>query len=378
MAFTEYYVDAASSGGDGTTNATSGPHAAWATLSAAVTAIGAGPASVPTRINVKAGTYASGSSTLTFNTSGAAAAPVWWRGYKASIGDQDANNLAVAGTDIPSITFTTGAFSVTGNRQIFSNLDISGATIGSLLGVSGLSCWCYRLRAKNTAANSSSRAALFNGNTPYVVACNFNATATASSAVLISGTANVMVGCIITGGIIGVSVSSSPCSLRFCVIDSPAGDAISVATAVGLYCSNCSIYAPGGHGIVLVSTLAQGSIENCYFENVNRAGKIAINNNSGAASDLLHVLNNVYYNCTTPTSGLGDWPLIFDQGTLGSAGFVAPGSQNFALNSSAQGLAFPGKFENTSVYTGSLSNGAVQPAAGAGGVGSLVGGGLVK
>src|SRR3954470_24403874 len=108
MAWTERYIDSASSGGDGTTNATSGANAAWASFSAAITGIGAGPASVPTRINVKAGTYPSAGSILTFNTAGATTAPVWWRGYKTTPGDQDSNNVAVSGTDIPAVTFTTG------------------------------------------------------------------------------------------------------------------------------------------------------------------------------------------------------------------------------------------------------------------------------
>jgi hypothetical protein len=45
---------------------------------------------------------------------------------------------------------------------------------------------------------------------------------------------------------------------------------------------------------------------------------------------------------------------------LASQGFVAPTSQNFAVNAVAQGIAYPGGFEDTTVYTGYLDVGAVQ------------------
>jgi hypothetical protein len=117
MAYVERYMDASSSGGDGTTSATGGANAAWADFGAAISGVGAGPAASPTRINIKAGTYANTTTGRAFNTAGAAAFPVWWRGYKTTIGDQDANNVAVAGTDIPLVTFTTGQVTVTASTR---------------------------------------------------------------------------------------------------------------------------------------------------------------------------------------------------------------------------------------------------------------------
>src|SRR5262249_38755048 len=77
-------------------------------------ALNTGTVTQSTRINVKAGTYANTTTNRTFAQGGAATTPLLWRGYKTSIGDQAENNVAVAGTDIPTWTFTTGQVTVSG------------------------------------------------------------------------------------------------------------------------------------------------------------------------------------------------------------------------------------------------------------------------
>src|SRR4029077_14768464 len=97
-----------------------------------------------------------------------------------------------------------------------------------------------------------------------------------------------------------------------CVFDAPAGDAIQFSTGYAQII-NCSIYAPGGHGINWTGTPAtMCTVANCHFENVNQASKFAITNASGMNTNLIHCINNSYYNCFGTVNGLGDSPLIFD------------------------------------------------------------------
>ncbi len=351
MAWTEKYVSAlASGGGDGSSG---NP---W-TLAEGITNEAAGM-----RLNVLAGTYANTSTTRTFAGAGITTAPIWWRGYKTTIGDQDSNNVAVAGTDIPSFTFTTGQMVVSGAQHIFSSLDINSACVTSGGAVAGnaTSLKLYRVRITNTAANAQARA-LTNtsaGTSLVCVACYFKAT---SSAIIIlpSAASQSFEGCIFTGGTNAFNNGQANNTLINCVFDSQGSDAIAIS-GTNLTVANCSFYAPAGNGINFTTAITAFIINN-YFENVNQALKAAINNTSGTNTNLVTAVSNTYYNCTTNTLGLGDSPLIFDNGTLGSAGFLAPGSQNFALNGVAQKLGFPGKFENTAIYQGYLSNGAVQP-----------------
>jgi hypothetical protein len=330
------------------------------------------------RLNVLAGTYANATTSRTFSTAGTTTAPIWWRGFKTSIGDQDSNNVAVDGTDIPLITFTGSSAQavVSGAHHIFSNLSFSSACTGTggTFNCTGGSSKFYRCRFANTGTGSSSACGLRLGaGNNHVSACSF--APTSSAAGLLNNTSrNVIDGCVFTGGLNGVANVSTQDGgvIAFCVFDSQAGDAITHSVASNLLSViNCSFYSPAGNGINM-TTASVLAVINCYFENVNQASKAAIMNSSGTNSNLITAVANTYYNCTANTSGFGDSPLIFDNGTLGSAGFVAPGSQNFALNASAWDLAFPGKFENTAVYQSGLSNGAAQPSPGGGPFGGFI------
>src|SRR3954447_7437305 len=105
MAWTERYVRSdAAGGGDGTTNTNSGANGAW-TLAEAVANEAAGM-----RINVRAGTYASTTTSRTFAAAGTTTAPIWWRGFNSTPGDIDSDPTLTK----PSLTFTTGQLSITG------------------------------------------------------------------------------------------------------------------------------------------------------------------------------------------------------------------------------------------------------------------------
>lgn len=143
-----------------------------------------------------------------------------------------------------------------------------------------------------------------------------------------------------------------------------AGDSIQMNGGQACTIFGNSIYSPVGNGINFASLSTNGYfVANNYFSTVNQASKAAINNTSGTNTDIIRCIGNAYYNCTANTSGLGDTPLIFDNGSLASEAFIAPSASppNFAVGPVAWNLAFPGAFEGTSTYRGYLAVGAVQP-----------------
>ena len=336
-----------------------------------MTGIGVGPAAVPTRINIKAGTYAQATTNVNWTTAGAAAFPVWWRGYKTTIGDQDANNLAVAGTDIPSIVWTgTGKGDITALHQWFSNIDFTGAPSGYVLAPTATVI--YRCRIRNTSRNAAAIGLnLSNGNTNHsIVGCYISA-GTTSGIIAVNINGGQFIGNYISGGSTGMKVLASPSAYyAFNVIDSPAGDAILLGTTSGGgVITNNSIYGPGGNGINMSAVVGIVVITNNHFENCNGGSKAAINNTTGTASDYIRCINNSYYNNTANISGQGDVPTPWDLGTLGGSGYVNPSAHNFTASTYLKAIAFPGAFETISAFTGYLDEGAVQrvePAAGGG------------
>lgn len=363
MAWTDRYVRAdAAGGGDGTTDAASGANGAW-TLAEGITNEAAGM-----RLNVKAGTYANTTTTRTLAGAGTATAPIWWRGFKATAGDQDTNRAAVAGTDIPLLTYTTGQMVVSGANHILSNLAIMSqcTTANGALSVSGASPIVYGIRAENTAANSNARAiTMTSGATGgIVVASWFKATSSATVASM-GGAGNRVHGCAIVGGNVGLALAAATNSAAFCVVDGSAGDAITVGSSASV--TNCSVYGPGGHGINVTSANSSGChISNCHLGNCNQASKAGIANTSGTDAILVHSVNNSFYNCTSNTSGITESFAIFDKGTLAGSGYTNAAGRDFTASTYLKAIGYPGVIENET-ETGYLDNGALQRQEPAGG-----------
>lgn len=320
-----------------------------------------GTVAVATRVNVKAGVYANTTVARTFGTSGAQAVPLWWRGYKTTPGDQDTNNVAVAGTDIPSFTWTTVGATAAGSHQTWSNIDFTSAsTTAATFNATGFFPRTYRCRFTATGANALSKAYTASNSAAVLVGCYL--TATSSSTVLaFTGNHGTAIGCYIVGGAIGITTASGSTGnvIVHCVIDSPAGDGISIAGSTWVI--NCSLNVLVGNGINLTTVSTSGnSIVNCLFRGNNTASKSAINNTSGTNSNIVQCIGNGYYRWVTNASGITETFAIFDQGTLASDPFTAAGAGDFSVTTIAAAKAVPGPFENTSAFQGYLDLGAVQ------------------
>src|SRR5215204_843904 len=154
-------------------------------------------AGISTRINVKAATYANAAARSS-NHSGTTVFPVCWRGYNTVIGDIDTNTALAK----PLVTFSVGSLSL-GVHNIWQQIDITCAVNGIALTMSTTSK-IIRSVIINTNAGANGRA--LSGTSILAFECYFKATTTATSCIVQSSGITILVGCIVEGGVIGVSI----------------------------------------------------------------------------------------------------------------------------------------------------------------------------
>jgi len=347
MAWTERYVSVAGGGNhDGTTETD-----AW-TLAEAIAA----PYAAGQRINVKAGTYANTTTGRTFNIAGTTTAPIWWRGYNATIGDLDADFA----TAKPAITFTTGLFQVNASYQLFSNLDISGAqtTAAQVRLLTGTNIWMDRCRIECTSANANGRA-FSSENTGCGISRSWIKSTSSADVARFTTNTGAMLGCAVVGGANGLAVSGTGIQHVICFntfIDQGA-DAIDSSQATRLYILNNSIYSPAGQGIDLNTTIPTFAViaNNIFSE----CGTYGINNSTGAnTGNVIRLHNDFYASGTADENGFGDHPSFSGQ-TESSSPFTSATDMTIPNTRNAIANGLPGLFENQT-YTSYLDIGAVQ------------------
>jgi hypothetical protein len=295
--------------------------------------------------------------------SGTTTTLIWWRGYQTIPGDQDTHYLAVASTNIPLISFTSGTITFAGTHTRISNIAFT-ASVNSPATLSQPDIVVYGCQFLCTYESAGGFAVTTSSYTPFVE-CIFSAPVAASEVVHITSGYLCFIGCIINGGSIGITFGASIGIIcNSCIFYGQSGDSISISGGYGCFIANCSFYAPGANGINISGTFGAVIplvIANCYFEAITTVGKAAIMNSSGTNTPLLVPINNAYYNCTANISGVTDSFAIFDQGSLASAGFVSGSTGNFAPATVLQNIGFPGGFETLSAFKGYMTPGAVQP-----------------
>lgn len=358
MAWTERYVSVAGGGAhDGTSEAN-----AW-TLAEAIAGSNAGE-----RMNVIAGTYANTTTDRTFAAGTSAAtttAPKWWRGYKTTIGDMDSAPAAARtpGTDIPEFTWTTGFVSISGVHQTFSNISFTGARTAGQVFISGTFLKFLRCRFEDTAANAGAFAIQFTAatsNGPVFQDCYFKATTTASIIADCNDDVTFRK-CVFEGGGIGVDVAAGLIVIvDQCVFNNLGSDGVNCSGApYSLTVLNSSFYSVGGNGVDFAALpTAYGIVAGSIF---SECGAYGINNSSGANTNIITRVGNLFYSNTSGNeTGFGDSPSFYDQ-TDSASPFTNGGSSDLSLISTSNGKAnaSPGLFENQT-YTSYLDIGAVQ------------------
>jgi len=350
---------------DGTGNRTLKRGGAFASMAifASNSAFQTGTVPVATKLNIKAGTYASTTTARTIALTGTTLLPLWFDGYKTTPGEY--NNVKptttrVAGTDIPHITFTTGQIINTGGFDIWSNIQISSQTTssGGTFSASGAGTsrkLLERMRIINTAANSASVAGRFNASTGHkAVGCYFSANALANC--WNPGIDSVFIGCVFNGGLNGLNVVAQVTAIG-CVFIDQAAAGITVAAATLTAYGN-TFYSPGTNGITITNPVAaSGTYINNLFHSCTTAG---INNTSGTNTADIVRINNSYYNTSTKEVGFGDHP-PFNEITESIDPLVnAPTDMSLVSAASSRINAYPGLYENQS-YTSYGFVGAVLP-----------------
>ena len=345
MAWNEKYCTPTGAGAhDGSSEAN-----AWTLLEAEAGAV-AGD-----RVNVKAGTHALGTTSLTFDVDATTTQPIWWRGYATTIGDLDDDDATAK--PLVEFTGTTARASLSGDHHRFSNLSFKAATTaGACFTVTSaaLASEFGRCRFEATAANSASRAFTDSGRAT-ATRCWFKSTS--SAIVVILGPDARFLGNRVEGGLDGVQAGVSA-TILFNVISGCARYGVD-ASAVDSVIVNNSIYGCTTAGINF-TTLSAAS-PTLVANNVIEGCPEGVRNSSGTATNFIKRLANSYYNCTTANEvGFGDTvdPEIL---TESASPFTAAGSADFTLLSTATSKAsgVPGRFENSS-FTGYLDRGAVQ------------------
>ena len=350
MAWTDRFVASDASGGDGLLITTP-----W-TLAEAIANAAAGM-----RFNVKAGTYANTTTTLTMNVAGTAIAPIMWEGYSVTPGDICGRAGVTANNSLtkPAITFTTGQLIVSGGFQRFAGLNITSAFVGGATGtVSSTSNEkFFRCRITNTGAHANARAITATNNS-YFESCYFSATATAATVCSFGG--GLVVGCVARGGIISYT-STSATDYFGCVADSPTTTGYSTA-AQAVTLTNCSAYG-GTNGALCTSATINLAATNCVFSTCTNG----VNQSAGTNSVNTNVTRCQFYSVTNPIVGVQENATAADdlyvqQGnvTLTADPFVNAAAHDFSLNpaSAARGAGIPGAFENET-YTAVTDAGAV-------------------
>lgn len=332
MAWTERYVRADADGsGDGTTDANTGATGSW-TVAQAQSSYAAGH-----RVNIKAGSY-SVTGGLSWATAGTTTSPVWFRGYKTTIGDMDAagRGTFMSGTEIPAFSLGSNRNVSTANFLHFSNLDFqSSQTSNAVARATGESTIYVRCRAECTAANVNGRAYELSGVDSGIYASSAIATSTASACVVL-GDRGTVINSRITGGIVGYSGSITT-SVIGNVFISQAGDAMTFANFTRCVVVGNMIYSPAGDGW----KFASGTPTHCiiYGNVFSEVGSYGIENGSGTNTAKIQRINNAFY---IPTSGqelgMSDWEQI-GAITLTADPFVNAAAGDFNINATAGGGA---------------------------------------
>lgn len=343
MAWTERYVDASAVGG-GTGTSAADP---WTLPEAASN----GTAGM--RINIKAGTY-SLSAQLTQTANGTASAPIWFRGYKDTIGDLDLKSIGslTDGTDIPLVLNNSQNIIIDGSQTIVSSMvfDSTGSSSRPTVYHRGFYTLFKNVKVKQATNNLSLNC---NGRDfKTYIGCNFVTTGTRSINMFAeTGMTSIHFSdCIfqhegtVSGSWFGAQVGTS--QFTNCIFKNlPNG--ISASVGQSFHINSCTFVDITDDAIRVGSQLNSSSISNSYFANI---GGYAVGATSATAQGLFCIYNNVYQNCAGELESITE-NLQFDAGNDSSDLFVDSASSNYALQKSSAGYS-RGRHEPTGGYWG--------------------------
>lgn len=314
MALTEKYVSTTGGGAhDGSSEANA---FTWAEM---ITDINAG-SKAGNRYNVKAdATYSRTTTIDSLTAGGTSTSPVIIRGYASTIGDgylgRTNGNGPLVVTNMPSISYSTGAFSVSASFIVIESLFVTGSRNGSTFSMAAadiVAHWCYTLNAA-AGANGVCSAVT---NRAFIIDCDFvlgNGGNAGLAAISVSSVPRI-IGCRISSTAIGISSSGIGLVVSSNTIYDCATIGISLTGVNAYTIISCNtITACGGDGIDIVTGTAVTHIiaNNIITDN----GGYGIDFNSAAVASVL--ANNRYRDNTSGNINLGtDWVTATNWGAV--------------------------------------------------------------
>lgn len=294
-----------------------------------------------TQINIKQATYASTTTARTFNNTGAATAMLIWSGYNTTTGDCDTNFTLTH----PTMSWTTGLLTISGVKQVFRNINFTGARTASAQSVVSAEVYFRRCRFENTAANVNGISLSVQSTTgPVFSECQIKATSTAST-VIDASVGGLWHKCIIEGGGIGLTMTSSQVDVSHCIfVNGSHGINQGVQRSNFQYCT----FVCTGDGVhyTATPTTGQSFIRKCLFANC----AWGINNAGGTNTQIIAIEDCDFYNCSS-----GNINSLTDSyqynGLTESTNPLVNGSTDPTLTATATGAAVASAFEAHS-YTG--------------------------
>ena len=337
MAWTERYVDASASGGG---NGTS-PSDPW-TLSEAITNGTGGM-----RINIKTGSYSlTGTNTVSATTS--ESSPLYWRGYKATLGDLDGalDSNPTDSTDIPLIT-NSYRLGFSPNFMKFSGLSFSQSSTNSwVVGFSGNNYTIRNCRFRNP--NSAITEVLIDGpvrDLHFYSNCEFSIGGTTTKNFIDTDVGQTFDSCVFSSDIQlaateGTAITNGRGMVFFKCLFKNLGIGIEASiNNVNNSIINCTFDQIADDAIRLTQNCF-GFIANNYFRNI---GGFAISNSTGTAStdatSRLLVVRNVYNNVGGQLENAVE-SLQYQALTESGNEYVDSTSGNYALKTSSVGYGY--------------------------------------
>lgn len=337
MAWTERFVDASASGGGAGTSAAD----PW-TLSEAITNGTGGM-----RINIKAGSY-SLTGTVDVSPTTSVSSPLYWRGYKTTLGDLD-GALDSNPTDATDIPFIQTSYRVRFNSNFikFSGLSFSNSVSNQpVVYFLGSNYTIKNTRFRNP--NSSISAELINGagrDNHVYSNCEFSIAGTTSINFIDTDVGQTFDSCVFSSDIQltasqGTAINQGRYMMFSKCLFKNLGVAIQVSTTNANYViSQCTFDQIADDAIRLAQN-SVGTVIGNYFRNI---GGFAIGNSTGttasdATSNLLAV-RNVYNNVGGQLENAVE-SLQYQALTESGNEYVDSASDNYQLKTSSVGYGY--------------------------------------
>jgi hypothetical protein len=324
----------------------------WLTELPLTTLTGTVPAS--TKINLKGNLTITASRTIAL--AGTTTAPLWFSGYNTTPGDLDSDTTNSLAKPVWTIN-ATFAITASGAHQTWTGLSVVGNRSATIWNHTGGQNHLSRCRFENTSSNAAAIGLQLTGNQFHLSHSWVKTPATATTdGVLFCGGGGVAVGCVFEGGgLCGIEVGGQTVVLVDCVF---LNNVVGVLASTGLVrMFHCTISNASSDGVKWTGTPPNGStIMGCLFRSIG--SNVGINNASGTNTNQVFRACNDFYSCTTPETGFGDSPALFQQ-TDSADPVVSATNLTTVATANARVKGFPGIFENQT-FSGYADIGAVQ------------------